>query len=166
MFTKLYTHKVTGETNIPVWGWQWKATYAPTPEQLASFQKEYKDTDKIGVFPVDEVYQFNKETLEMTPFSDVDQSRVRFFTLFNTKDPSKQINLVMQPGMKVIVKRRTLGVGYLGGKEVFIYILGYKHGNHYHHTYALPNGSTLMSDEDNIDLPDLFLYKNFVSLRK
>lgn len=157
MFRTPYKNKNTGEEVKP-WAWQWKAIMRPDAAALERFQQAIQDTDTIGVFDVPVVQQFDKATRTMVPIGEVDQEKVAMFTVYNPKMPWQRYDVVMQPGMRFFFMRRTLTVGYLDMKQFTIFVFGYKQGNQHHYTYIMPDGRVYMSNEDNVDIPNLLLY--------
>ena len=157
MFSKPYKHKNTGEEVRP-WRWQWKAITKADDFAISHFQQQIQETDIIGILDVPVIYQFCRETRLMTPIGEVDQDKIQLFTIFNAKLPWQRYDVVMQPGMRFFFLQRRLLVGHLDMKEFEVYVFGYKQGNQHHFTYIMPDDRVYMSNEDNVDLPNLMLY--------
>jgi len=146
-----YLNKRTNEQVKP-WAWAWRAVYR-LPEDVVG--KAVAARGKVT--PVCQ-YQFDEATGLMHNFDVIDQEKLRFFEVYRHGTDLPPVRIVMQEGMRLLFLNRKLTVGYLGNKVFDIYVVGYKQGNAHAYLYLLPDGTTYLSSEDNIDLPELFLY--------
>lgn len=145
-----YYNKRTDEQVTP-WAWCWRAVYKLPDEVVA---KAVSVRGKAQ--PVVQL-QFDPVTGLMSNFDVIDQPNLRFFEVYRYGTELPPVRIVMQEGMRLLFLRRMLRVGYLG-KTFEVYVVGYKQGNAHAYLFLLPDGTTYLSSEDNIDLPELFLY--------
>lgn len=141
---------------VTPWAWCWRAVYR-LPDEVA-----HEARLKRGQAVPEQQLQFTHNedgSYTMHPFSVIEQERLRFFEVYPFYDKSqKPYRIVMSEGMRLLFLRRQLDIGYLGGKTVEFYVVGFKKGNQHSYVYLLPDGTTYVSSVDNIDLPELLLY--------
>lgn len=137
---------------VTPWAWAWRAVYR-LPQDVVGKAVSLRGT----VTPLCQ-YQFDEATGLMHSFDVIEQEKLRFFEVYRYGTKQPVVRLVMQEGMRLLFLRRFLRVGYLG-KTFEVYVVGYKHGGAYAYLYLMPDGTTYLSSEDNIDIPELLIYE-------
>lgn len=122
------TGKVTDES-VELLRWVWGVTYDDDTE-LHQF-------DDNGIFH---------------QIGEVDQKKVKMFTLYRSDDPSKRIDIPMSAGMRVFLVYRMVKAFYLP-RPVRVYMLGYKEGSRHTYMFILPDDRIILSNKENVDLP-------------
>lgn len=104
-----------------------------------------------------ELHQYDKDG-NYHQLKEIKQDELKLFSLYKP-NTDHRIDIIMQPGMRIIHKyRHVISKDMTGGEETRkkYYIFGYRHGNErdykYHFNYILPNDTVIQSNEDNIDL--------------
>lgn len=131
-----YTYKRknpdTGEVTIedvPLRRWVWAATYQDGTEL-----HQYGDDGNFH------------------QIGEIDQKKMRFFTLYRSDNPQKRIDMPINPGMKVFLTYKRVKAYYLED-EVTVYCLGFKAGAHHTFFFILPDDRIIISNKENVDLP-------------
>lgn len=83
---------------------------------------------------------------------EIDQKRLRFFTLYRSDNPQKRIDMPITAGMKVFLTYKNVKAYYLEN-EVMVYCLGYKNGPHRSFVFILPDDRMIFANKENVDLP-------------
>lgn len=127
METKTYTLQKTGE-QVAEEKWGWCAIY--------------KDNTELRQFDLDGNFH---------QVGEIDQERLYLFSMYQIKDPSKRIDLIVPNGAKIIHKYRHIRPYY---KEEFlkVYLFGYKKGDHYAYHAILPDDRIVIADTNDMNL--------------
>ena len=129
-----FTNKKTGEVEqVNLERWVWGVVYQDDTE-LHQF-------DDKGVFH---------------QLSEIDQKRLKLFTMYKSDESGKRIDVVMPEGARIIHKYRNLRPFYMD-KFVKVYMFGYRTGKNensfeYHYHFILPDDRMVISNKDNISL--------------
>ena len=124
-----FKNKQTGEIeNVSLERWVWGALYLDGTE-LHQF-------DNKGIFH---------------QIGEIDQDRLKTFTLYKPREDEKRIDMPFVKGMKLIYKYKMVRPHYLND-FVRIYCMGYKFEGRYHFTFILPDDRMIISPVENVDL--------------
>lgn len=124
-----FIDKKTGErASVPLERWVWGVVHKDGTE--------LKQFDDNGFFH---------------QIGEVEQERVKIFTMYQLNNPQKRVDLVVQPGMKLIHKYRNVKPFY-SADFIRVYMFGYKLNNQYHYNFILPDDRIVQSPVDNVDL--------------
>ena len=116
----------TQEVNIERWAWA----------------VVYNDGTQLRQFGDDGIFH---------QIGEVNQGIVKLFVMYKPEDERKRIDIVFQPGMRLIHKYRNVKP-YYSDKFIKVYMFGYKYKNQYAYNFILPDDRIIQSPIDNIDL--------------
>lgn len=97
-----------------------------------------------------ELHQFDSKGV-FHRIGEVDQDRVKLFSLYKSDDMSKRIDLHITDGMKLIHNYKIVKP-YYRKDFVTVYCFGYKKKGQHHFLHVLPDDRIIMSDTEAIDL--------------
>ena len=139
--------------------WCWKATYTPNKEAISSFQDSIKRDGRVteGI-KCETLFQFDADTCLHHNIGEIDKSRLFVFTIYNFDDPTIRFDFIIRKGMKIFLMYRTTLIGW-SGEKLRCPVFGYSKGKNQFYMLILPDGRTLVSSEDNFDLPEYLLHK-------
>lgn len=100
-----------------------------------------------------ELHQFDKDG-KFHLIGEVDQSRLKMFSVYKPTDPTKRIDLPIVEGMKIIYKYKNVHAYYFDklGDTVKVYVAGYKSGGAHSFLFILPDDRIIFSDREDVDL--------------
>lgn len=127
-----YTNQEGIKEEVQPERWQWRTVYDDGTEL-----KQFGDD---GVFH---------------RIGEVDQDRTILFMAFKPGNPAKRIDILLPRGARLIHKYRNFVFDF-GGEEkhIKVYIFGYKHGDHYHYNFILPDDRIVQGIDENPKLTD------------
>lgn len=89
-------------------------------------------------------------------FQEIDQDRVRLFVIYKLDDPTKRFDLVKTEGMKLFCFYLKTKPSYLPD-FVTTTVFGYEKNKQKHFIFILNDDRVVVSDIENIDLPNFEL---------
>lgn len=121
-------------------------------KQINKQIESLKVEKEVGIEPECEMlFQFDNRDGQFHSFDEIEQDRVKLFSLYNTKEPTRRIDIPVAEGMKLIHFYRNVKPYYLDN-FVRCYAIGYKYKGAKNFSIVLPNNTIVNTPNDNIDL--------------
>lgn len=102
-----------------------------------------------------ELHQFDSEGT-FHQFKEINLSEVKMFTMYRSDDMGKRYDIVVTEGMQLFHFYRNVRPYYLEN-YVRVYAFGWKKGGQESYHFILPDDRMVMSDKNNVDLPQFNL---------
>ena len=102
-----------------------------------------------------ELHQFDSNGV-FHQFKEIDMDQVKLFSMYKPNDMSKRYDLVKTEEMQIFHFYRIVKPYYLKN-SVSVYVFGWKKLGKTFFNFILPDDRTIVSDVDNVDLPQFKL---------
>lgn len=89
---------------------------------------------------------------------EVEQDRLKMLVMYRLDDPEKRYDLVITEGMKIFVFYLNTKPYYLD-EFITTTVFGYSKNGQKHYLFILPDDRVIVSDIENINLPEFNLVK-------
>lgn len=118
-------------------------------DKVEALAAEYDARIAVCSLPIgDELHQFSPAGY-FHQFGEIDQARVRMFTMYRLDDMGKRIDIAVRPGMQIFHFYRNFGFDYMGAiRRERIYCFGWKDKGAEAYHYILPDDRIVMGNGD------------------